>query len=123
MKMKKLSLLTLLMLGLFIVACSDGEDPDPEPEPEVCETMGMRYDTTMRDILNTNCATAGCHEPGTNTFPMHNWDAAKAAVSFGRISGAINHEAGFSPMPRGMDKLDQCTIDQIDSWLDDGAPW
>jgi len=120
--MKKLSLITMIMMGMFFIACGDGDDPDPEPEPQVCETTGMTYTSNIKALIDASCATAGCHVPGTATFPMDSWDGVVAAVSFGRISGAINHTMGFSPMPKGGSKLDQCSIDQIDAWLDDGAP-
>lgn len=56
------------------------------------------------------------------TFPMSNFEETSAAVGLGRIKGAINQEPNFSPMPQGGDKLEDCTIDKISAWIDDGAP-
>lgn len=118
--MKKLSLVTLIIFGIFAVSCGGDEEPTPEP----CVSEGMRYSVEMKTIIDNTCATAGCHESGGSaTFPMGTFDQAKQAVAFGRIIGAINHTVDFSPMPKDADKLDQCTIDKITNWVENGAPW
>ena len=45
-----------------------------------------------------------------------------AAAGFNKIVGAINHTTGFSAMPQGGDKLEQCDIDFLTAWIDAGAP-
>jgi len=113
----KINLTFLFAVGLLaFAACND---------PEECDPMGMTYTEDIASIINGNCATSGCHEmASTSTFEMHDYASTKAAVDFGRILGAINHQTGFEPMPypAGSDKLDQCNIDKITTWISDGAP-
>ena len=83
----------------------------------------ITYTTGISAIIDMSCAVgAPCHVAGTGTFPMTNYDEALEAVGFGRMIGAINHEAGFQPMPRNMPMLPQETIDQITEWINAGAP-
>ena len=73
--------------------------------------------------LTLNETTNGIGSSSFIIVEIRTFDAAKQAVSFGRIIGSINHENGFSQMPSGGDKLDQCTIDKITNWVENGAPW
>lgn len=85
----------------------------------------MTYTDDIATIINGSCATAGCHNATANfTFPMSNYNELVTAVSFGRILGAINHEAGFTPMPfpLGSDQISECNISKITSWIEDGTP-
>lgn len=104
----------LLLLAGFVISCNPTED---------CETDGLTYSSDIASIINSTCATSGCHASGTTTtFPMSNYAETSAAVAFGRIVGSINHSEGFSEMPKGGDKLDDCTISEITQWIADGAP-
>jgi hypothetical protein len=117
--MKLNTIFFLIMLGLIFVACDDEE----MPMGMECETAGLTYTDDIASIINSTCALSGCHEMNSSTtFEMHDFATITAAVGFGRIIGAINQDAGFSPMPRGGEKLEDCTIDMITAWINDGAP-
>jgi hypothetical protein len=112
--------LFVLLLGLVLFSCSKDDDDD-----DVCDTSDITYTNTVASIMNNNCALSGCHVDGNEMvafFSLEGYTKAKGAADFGRIVGAISHESGFSPMPKGSNKLDQCTIDQIAAWVDAGAP-
>ena len=69
----------------------------------------------------SGCTASNCHGSSTNRS-MANYQDAKAFAEFGRLLGAIKHEAGFSPMPKGGSKLDACSIAKVEAWIDDGYP-
>ena len=89
-----------------------------------CVGMEITYTNNVKAILDSSCATnTACHASGSVvTFPMSIYDEAVTAAGFGRIIGAINHEASFDTMPRGADKLDQALIDAITIWINTGTP-
>ncbi len=119
MYMNKMKLLFAMLMLVGFIACSDDEDPTPM----TCETDALTYNNAIADILNTSCATSSCHDSNTTTtFSMANYTDALAAVGDGKIVGAINHESGFTQMPKDGTKLDDCTIDKLTSWINDGAP-
>jgi len=52
---------------IFIVlptACTSDKLPEPEP-PAFCDTIKVSYNLQIKDIIDTNCAIAGCHRAGT----------------------------------------------------------
>jgi hypothetical protein len=109
---------SVLLFGLLLFACSKDDD-------DVCDTSDITYTNTIASILDNTCALSGCHVNGnepTAFFSFEGYANAKGAADFGRIVGAISHDVGFSPMPKGFNKLDQCTIDKITAWVDAGAP-
>jgi len=115
----KFKYLFVFLLLAFTIACGDDEGD------EVCETANLTYNNDIAAIINTNCALSGCHNADAalaGTLPMTNFTETTGGALFNRIVGAINHETGFSEMPRNADQLDQCLIDQIEAWIDNGAP-
>ena len=125
LKLRNLSFLFIICAtALVVISCGDKEE-EPE-EPGTCETDNLTYDSWAKDLIDGNCATSGCHDANaannSTPYSMHNYEALKAAVDDGRIVGAINQEAGFSPMPKGELKLSDCDISKMEAWIADGAP-
>lgn len=61
--------LTFLFLGfifslVFQTACTTDKLPEPEP-PALCDTLQVSYNLQVKEIIDTNCATPGCHRAGT----------------------------------------------------------
>mgnify|MGYP006945862244 CR=1 FL=1 len=108
----------LLALGLLLFnACTDDtKDPEPDPDP-VDKTT---YTTDAAPILDASCAVSGCHASGASIGSLEGYADAKTFAEFGRIGGTINHEAGFSPMPKNGDKLSDDKIATIEKWIADG---
>ena len=108
----------VLLLGFMFVSCGDDDD-----EGETCNTSDITYTNTVAAIFSNNCAFSGCHATGTTTtFSLGSYDDAVIAAGFGRMIGALSHQAGFTPMPQGGSMLDQCTIDQVAAWINAGTP-
>ncbi len=105
-----------------MMAC--GDDEEEEPMVAECVTDGVTYTNDIAAILNTNCATTTCHNDTdlANGFSVEGFMKASAAAQFDNFLPSINQDSGFSPMPRGRDKLDQCDIDKISAWIDAGFP-
>lgn len=51
-------------LVIFPMACTTDKLPEPEP-PQLCDTLQVSYNLQVKDIIDTNCATPGCHRSGT----------------------------------------------------------
>ena len=116
--MKIKSTTFLLLLSLAIISCNKDDDDD------MCVTTDITYTNTVAALFNSTCAVAGCHvtgNEGVTGFNLEGYASAKAAADSGRLIGAISHSPGFSAMPKGGSKLDQCTINQISAWVDAGA--
>jgi hypothetical protein len=114
------SLMALLIVALFTGCYYNVEE-------EIygnCDTSNVTYSQTITNILN-NYACLNCHgNPTANgaPFSLNTYASLKAQVDAHRLFGAINHEAGFAPMPQGAPKMSQCDINKVKAWIDAGAP-
>ncbi len=117
--MKKIKLLSFLLFAIGVITFSSCSDDEPDPEPTPVETK-TTYDGAAKIIVNANCAVSGCHVSGATIGSLEGYTDAKAFAEYGRLKGAINHEAGFSPMPKNGAKLSDTDIATLESWIDDG---
>lgn len=101
-----------ILQGAENSACDDTGD---------CETANVSYNDYVKGVFTTSCN--GCHSTAAASggVILDTYDGVLAQVSNGKLYGAINWDDGFKRMPQGQDQLDQCTIDKIKSWIDDGA--
>ena len=86
-----------------------------------CDTSNVNYSGTIRSIISNKCQ--GCHSgsAAAGGLDYSSYEGVKAKVNDGRLWGAVNHVAGFSPMPKNGNKLSSCELAQIKKWIDDGA--
>ncbi len=87
-----------------------------------CQTANRSFTQHIRPILQTYCV--GCHSgpaPGAGlNFTTH--AGVVAAIPNGRLFGSIDHQQGYIAMPLGGAKMNACSIMQIKSWIEAGAP-
>jgi hypothetical protein len=106
---------------MIVTSCGDDA-----VEEESCATTGLTYENYAKEALASNCAGSGCHNTANAGNPaigsFETYADAKIKVDAMRVIGAINHEEGFSEMPKNGDKLDDCTISKLTAWINDGAP-
>ena len=97
------------------------QDLECDPNAAGCDTDNVSYSEFVKPLLQNNCQ--GCHS-GTQSsggIELTTYDGAKAVANNGSLLGAIDHQSGFSPMPQGAAKLNDCDIDKIKSWIDAGT--
>ena len=113
---------TVAFLVLFS-ACKKENKEDINKGFIQCDTTNVRYSTTIVGIMNTSCATQGCHATGSNAanLSLDKYAIVKIIADNGKLLKVINHQSGVVPMPSGAPKLDECSIAKIKKWVDDGA--
>ncbi len=85
------------------------------------DTTGtISYTQKVVPMLQQYCYS--CH---TGAFPSGNvlmgtYATDKSIAQNGTLYGSINHSPGFSPMPQGMPKMNNCQIAAIKKWIDSG---
>lgn len=115
---------------LLLVGCYYDKEDQLYPQPSTgggsgCDTTNLSYATDIEPIMSTNCAIAGgCHDATAKSFgyDLSNYDGVKAAGGIARFLGAIKHESGISPMPKGRAKLGDCEISKVSAWINAGMP-
>lgn len=86
-----------------------------------CDTTNVTFSKNVKPIIQNNCQ--GCHS-GSNApygILLTNYNEINTRVQTGQLLGAIRHEPIYFPMPLGQPKLNQCLIDQIVIWVENGA--
>jgi Predicted membrane protein len=88
----------------------------------LCDTSSFTYSGAVKAITEQYCR--GCHSSASPSggVVLDTYAGVKTVADNGRLAGAINHRAGFKPMPQGGAKLSDCQIKQIEKWIASGAP-
>ncbi len=87
-----------------------------------CDSTAITYTSAVAPIMQRSCAIAGCHDAQTRSggYDLSSYRGVKRAHMQGRLLGTIRHEIGYSPMPKGLPKLDSCDIHTIELWIQHG---
>lgn len=87
-----------------------------------CDTNNFRFQTAIQPMINTNCK--GCHNAiqASGGIRLDDYNSVKAVAENGKLIATIKHDPGYSPMPKGGNKLSDCKITQVRKWIADGAP-
>ncbi len=86
-----------------------------------CNSDNMKFSADIMPIIEDNCV--GCH---SGPKPKNGYDFSDAKkfreiALTGDVYKAITHSEGVTPMPFDGDKLSDCDIQKIKSWVDAGA--
>jgi hypothetical protein len=117
--------LIIVCMGAFFLtglhSCYYDIEEELYPLAGDCDVSNVTYSGTVAPMMANTCNS--CH--GSN-FPQggirtDNYADLKTIADNGRLWGAINHEAGYRPMPDNLPKMNDCNLAKIRKWLDDGA--
>jgi hypothetical protein len=90
---------------------------------QICtDTVNVTYSLTVKNIITNKCQ--GCHSGGSPQagINLSTYAGLKAEADNGRLWGAVNHNPGYSPMPKNGSKLSICELTQIQKWIGAGSP-
>ena len=107
---------------IFMQSCYYDNVEDLYPQLPECDTTNVTYSNNVWPIINSNCT--GCHggnAPAGN-IRLENYNDISSAANNGSLLGTIRHENGWSPMPKGGGKLNNCDIAKIETWVNQGTP-
>ena len=86
-----------------------------------CDTNLVTFSGNVFPLIQSNCV--GCHSgsaPGGQIL-LTDYQNIKVVANNGKLLGAVSWDNGFQPMPRGGSKLQDCQIDQIRIWIQNGS--
>jgi hypothetical protein len=121
--MKKIPVLSVLII-FFCISCYYDNEEHLYPEiSSSCDTTNVTFSGSISGMLSNNCLS--CHSNSTaanfgNNIRLQDYSDVNAQRQ--RVLGSINYKSGFSPMPKGGAKLNDCLIAQFEIWVNNGAP-
>ena len=98
-----------------------GENKICDPDLSACDTIDVSFSAFVQPTITNHCL--GCHSGNAPAGGLdYSTHAGISQVALdGRLYGAIARLDGFAAMPRNGNPLQDCTIDKIKAWIDDGA--
>ncbi len=121
--MKKL--LLILLTVLFSQSCYYDKEELLYPVTETqCDTTNVSYSGSIIPIVSQYCLS--CHSNASAAtagagIKLEDYSDIKAYADNGKLLGSIKQETGFSAMPKGGGKLNDCNISLIETWINNGA--
>lgn len=113
--MKKI--LALFLLSLSFTACYFDNEEEMYG-PVTCDVTNVTYSKDILLIINTSCATAGCHVTGgSGPGNFTTYAGVKAKVDNGSFANRVLVQKNMPPSG----PLSDCNIAKIQKWINDGA--
>lgn len=87
-----------------------------------CDLTNVTYAQSVWPIIQNSCT--GCHGGSApqGNLSLTNYNQVAQIAQSGYLSGVINHQSGFVPMPYNGQQLSSCKIDTIEDWIAQGYP-
>ena len=87
-----------------------------------CDSTIVTYTATIAPICAAWCT--GCHGGSNpaNGLSLESYDQVVACANSSRLMGALRHDNGFYPMPKGGEMLSPCEINLFQKWINIGKP-
>lgn len=119
MRMRKFKNIAYLftLISLFGNCTSDNE----EDLVGFCDTTNLKY-SDLTYIFTNVCKACHSYElTYREGILFEDYQTTKASVNTGLVLPAIKHEGPYK-MPFELPKLDDCDIDKIETWINNGMP-
>jgi len=96
-------------------------DLECDPTTSECDTTNTSFSDFVYPTLEITCI--GCHSGGNPAGgqSLKTYDDIRLVALSGKLSAVINWAPGVPSMPQNGNKLDDCTLDKIKSWIQNGA--
>jgi mono/diheme cytochrome c family protein len=87
----------------------------------ICDTTAFTYSNQVQPIISQYCIS--CHNTNNSSggVNLDNYNSVKDYALNGSLLGAINHENGYSNMPKNAPQLNPCDRLLIELWVNEGA--
>jgi mono/diheme cytochrome c family protein len=125
--MKKMMMVPAILVAALLVwsGCTYKKEVEVYPPAATCDTTNVRYSVEVAGIISANCyschATAVANSSGGGNR-LEGYNNLKIYASSGVLLSVLNHEQGYSPMPKNASKLSDCDIAKIRTWIRNGMP-
>jgi len=114
--------LLLVIIGAFasagLAGCYYDNEEELYPQPQVCDTTGLFYNPRIKAIIDSRCATSGCHDGNSGLRGLRNYQEVRRIVDNGRLEDRVLIRKDMPPTG----PIPPCEQTQLQEWLLRGAP-
>jgi len=113
-----------IIVGLLLLSsCYYDNYDDLVVESNGCDTINMTYSLNIKPIMDKSCTSCHSGAAPAGNISLDTYDNTKKSADDGSLLGSMQHESGYSPMPKNQVKLDDCTINIISAWINQGSKY
>ena len=110
----------LISVSIVIAGCSYEKE---EILPQACEIDDVvTYSADISGIIQSNCFACHNNNFKEGNVSLEGFENVQKVANGGELINVISHTQGFAKMPKGAAKLDDCTIQTVEKWIDSGTP-
>ncbi len=106
----------LSLFGVVFFSCKH----EPNLPAKDCKVIGVTYENYVKFVIEDKCL--GCHTNNSIIPYQDSYSQVQAIALDGRLKNVLLGTQGYPIMPYQTTGLDPCVIDNIISWIDNGAP-
>ncbi len=122
------NILLLLFLSLWLESCTYEKAEDPMPIPndttQVCDTAMVTFNGTLKPLFIESCGSdnSSCHkdENSSSGFSILDYPSVIAQDDIGKLLSSVTRDGNAEEMPQDGPKLDDCRINKIKAWINQG---
>lgn len=120
---KQIFHILLIVLSVFVLQLSSCTNAKDELLQQItkCDTTAVSFSSQVMPIMDASCTSCHAGSSPSANISLSNYTEVKNASSNANFLGSIQHSSGYSAMPQGASKLDDCSILKISSWIQQGA--
>lgn len=109
------------LIAFYCSGCYYDNAQELYPGNNTCDTTNVTFSAFVMPAINTQCKS--CHS-GTNPsggIALTDYTSVKASVTSGKLYGSLAWQTGYSGMPQGGSKWNNCNLLKLKSWINKGA--
>lgn len=112
-------------LSLFLISSCyyDSEESLSTTTQNSCDLSDVRFSTTVQPILQASCYACHSNQNATGSgdgIKLENFSDVQKVAQSGKLIGAVKHSSGYTAMPLGGNKLNDCEINKLQTWINNG---
>lgn len=102
----------LMLAGLLWTSCNGNKERIP------CDGTTQTWNGGVATIINTNCATSGCHNAGSNDGDFTNYSGIQSSLQNGRFESRVLDRKSMPPNGSLADSV----LAKLQCWYEQGTP-
>jgi len=116
--MKKM-IIALLGISLVLAACKKDELITYD-----CTGLTPTYTDDVKQIIDTKCATSGCHDATTKAdgYDLSTYATVRGEAGKEVFMGSMQHLGQYVAMPENGAKLNDELLRTVSCWIENGMP-
>lgn len=110
-----------ILLSTFMSGCYYDKEENLYGGITTCDTSNVTFSSNVLPIIQDNCYACHSQAAGQGGIILEGYANIVIRATNGSLVGAISHAGGYSPMPKNGQKLAECDIKRIQTWINAGA--